>query len=87
MDPVYQKMVNGKSPIKKEVKPFIFSLSKNETPLWFHEDDRIRLWFRGELRKKVKLSAYNNQHQFWSIADNNRVLLDFGEIVYETEVK
>ena len=87
LDPMLQKMLYGHTPPKKEVKPFTVNLSKHETPLWFHEDDLIRLWFRGELRKKVRLSAYNNHHLYWSIADDNRVLLDYGEIVYETEVE
>ena len=79
-DEVFQQILNGTHrPALQEI-PYVLSLSERETPFWFHEDDHIRTWFRGEVRKKVKALAYEYNHHFWSIADANRVLLDFGEM-------
>lgn len=79
-DSTLQHLLNGTTPPDPHHDPLIVSLSAQEQGLWFHMDDRVRLWFRAEMRKQVRASAVEQHYLYWSIADANKVLLDYGEI-------
>lgn len=82
-DSILQGLMNGTMTPEHNLEPYVFNLSTFEYSLWCHEEDRIRLWFRAQIYKKVKSTAFRNHHLYWSIADENMVLLDYGEIEYE----
>ena len=83
-DPILQSLFHGTGASEHNQDPFVFKLSEQEYSLWCHEVDHIRLWFRSDMRRKVKTIAFRNQHLIWSIVDENMVLLDYGEIPYDS---
>lgn len=81
-DSVFQRILTGTSPRECSSQPYVLNLTEQEQRFWFHHDEHVRMWFRSELRNKVKAVAHQHYHLFWSIADDNMVLLDYGEIHY-----